>query len=991
MKKLCILILTLLCAAFAPSALAYTDVSEADSYCEAAERLSELGIINGYTDGSFRPYSSVTREEFAKMIVCAMDKKDDAQATSTETSKFYDVARGSWSIPYISYISEKGIIKGYVDGSFGPKNNINYAEAATILCRLLGYDEKSVGYYWPSNYISKANELGFNFGTGDYYAPLDRWVIAQMLDAAIFTDVNPNAEKSDTFNYQKDSIFLAAAGYSVLEDAVVLATPQTDDTLKSGEIKLSDGSVYLTKTPSQSYEDASYLKYAVIDDDGDICAAKGNAKGEAAKSELEKIGYSLLSECVIISTPSSDRGLSSNQIRTNYGVFKTDVSALLDCEGEIGTLLVSKDKRVISGSTHDANCDEYIVSEVNGTNIKYVFNNAVNTLSLSDDFPVYVDGGAKRSLADVTDDFVSGACLSIYTSNGSSFGVLEINSGYSVINDCFIIASKNEDKTLSADSVRTSSGTYKVRDSAVLSKTGTIGSLVLDSDNRIYEFASSDMFAESAGVSSISGNEIQYVTSNGARKSIKVDSGFTIFADYEKTTFAQAKDLITAGSDITFYGTENGSWEFAVLDTTNEVSPILASKDYTSSDTSIEGIEINKTNLTVYRNGSGASLSDIKENDVVYYNTKTNIMDVYSKKVTGIYYDAQPSKAYVSSVTVAGKTYEIGTTAAAGKLDASANAFDIGDKVTLLLGKNDKVVFVKSLSGFNAGDFGVVLSTSSRIKESGTDSGKSEYVATLLMSDGEEYDYVTDKNYSSLKGELVSISFKNQTASLSKISKPSNISGTLDPEKMTLGSYTLSDDIVIFQLLDNDSDKASVQTLNIKVIPKTEVGSATVLNAVKVNSFGDIGILYVDGLTDSAYTYGIMTSIVAPQGDSSMTTYNITVDGEKKTYTSDGYLKATAGPVMFRLSGGKVKEIKSLTSYASASSIDALDGTRIKLNGKTYNLDINTHIYLKDSAGNFQLISLDELEEMTVKSAVIYSDKRKTLNGDIKVIVVTKK
>ncbi len=989
MKKLYILLFTFIL--LSPAAFAYTDVSDSDSFSDAAQRLSDLGIINGYTDGSFRPYGSVTREEFAKMIVCAMDKEDDARAMSGQTSKFYDIPSGSWSVPYVNYISEKGIIKGYANGSFGPKNNINFAEASTILCRLLGYDEKSVGYYWPNNYILKSNELGFNFGTSDAYAPLDRWVIAQMLDAAIFTDVNPNAAKTDTFDYQKDNIFLAAAGYSVLEDAVVLATSQTDDTLRSGEIKLSDGSVYLTKTQSQSYEDASYIKYAVIDSDGDICAAKGCANGSVAQSELEKTGYTLLSECVIISTPSDDRTLSANQIRTNYGVFKTDVSTLLDCKGEKGTLLVSKDKRVISGSTHDADEDEYIISEVIGNSIKYVFAGQVNTLSLPDDFPVYVSGGAKRNLSDVTSDFVSGACLSVYTSVGQKFGVLNVNSGYSVINDCFIIASKNEDKTLSADSVRTSSGTYKVRDSSILSMTGTIGSLVLDSDNRIYEFASSNMYSESAGVSSISGNEIQYITSSGAKKSIKVDSGFTIFVDYEKTTFDKAQSSIASGSDITFYGSQNGNWEFAAVSTTSDVSPILASKDYTSSDTAMEGTPIKKDNLTVYRNGSGATLSDIKKNDVVYYNTKTNIMDVYSKKVTGIYYDAQPSKAYVSSVTVAGKTYEIGTTAAASMLDASANAFDIGDKVTLLLGKGDKVVFVKSISGFNSGDYGVMLSSTSRIKESGENSGKSEYVATLLMSDGEEYEYVTDKSYSSLKGELVYISFENQKAKLSKISNSSSITGTLDPDEMTLGNYTLSDDLVIFELLDDSGDKVSAQTVNVKVLPKTKIGSDIIKKAVTVNNFGDIGILYVEGLTDSAYTYGILTSLSAPKGDSSSATYNITTDGSKQSYASDGYMKASLGPVMFKLRGGKITEIKSLVSYESSSSIDALDGTRIKLNGTTYSLDNNVHIYLFDKNDNYQLVSFDELEEMKVKSVVIYSDKKKSQNGSIKAIVVTEK
>ena len=454
---------------------------------------------------------------------------------------------------------------------------------------------------------------------------------------------------------------------------------------------------------------------------------------------------------------------------------------------------------------------------------------------------------------------------------------------------------------------------------------GSMGTVVLDGDNRIYSFAATDLYSMSVGVSNVSGNEIEYITTNGEKGTIKLDSGFETYVDYTKSTFAVSKSSITSGTDLTFYGTARGSWEFVVVDTINEITPVLASRDYTESDTSLEGTAIDKENLIVYRNGTSAALSDIRTNDVVYYNTKTNIMDVYNKKVTGIYYAASPSKAYVTSVTVGGKEYEIGSISATNMLDASPGAFDIGDKVTLLLGKNDKVVFAASISGFNAGDYGVLLSTSTRVKESGDDAGKTEYVASLLMSDGDTYEYVTDKNYKDYKGSLVKLTYTNSQISLTKITKNSSVYGELDPSKMTIGKYTLSDDIVIFQLISNDdNNEAKAEVLDIKVLPVKSLSADRVLNAVTANSFGDIGLLFVEELTDSSYEYGILTSTVKPSGDSTTTTYNITADGSKGSYISDSYMSANVGPVKFRTENGKVVKISSLYQYGSASAIDAI-------------------------------------------------------------------
>ena len=73
MKKL-LLCTAALFIAFTAYAHAYSDVFTHDDYYNAVEKLGALGVINGYEDNTFRPSDLVTREQFSKMAVCAINK-----------------------------------------------------------------------------------------------------------------------------------------------------------------------------------------------------------------------------------------------------------------------------------------------------------------------------------------------------------------------------------------------------------------------------------------------------------------------------------------------------------------------------------------------------------------------------------------------------------------------------------------------------------------------------------------------------------------------------------------------------------------------------------------------------------------------------------------------------------------------------------------------------------------------------------------------------
>lgn len=557
--------------------------------------------------------------------------------------------------------------------------------------------------------------------------------------------------------------------------------------------------------------------------------------------------------------------------------------------------------------------------------------------------------------------------------------------------------SKNEVSILLEDDLSGKSDTYKTD---VTYKSYTAGEMfshiVIDPDNdhilamrRYKKGEEGSKAALFATINRVVGDQIEYVGENGVKDTITLDAGFVTYVDFSKSTYSMTKSKFTEGTDITFYGEEYGDWDFVVINSLNEVKPTLATKDYTDSDNYLEGIKINHDNLTVYRNGKTAVLSDIAVNDVVYYNTKTNIMDVYTKKITGIYYDAKPTKAYVTTVTVGGKDYTIGNIAATTKLDATNGAYEIGDRITLLLGKNDEVVFVSDVTGFNSMDYGVVLSTGTKIKEVGEDSGKAEYVVNMFMPDGNTYEYVTDKLYNSYEGMLVKISNSGGQISLTGVNATNGFGGTIDKTAKTIAGKKVTNDTVIIQRINGADGKIkSAEILNFDTLSVSNIYAEQVKNVVNANGFGDLGILYVEELTDSSYQYGVLMS---KKQTGEMMTYIIYKDGIKSTYMSGYNSMATAGPVMFRIENGQLQEVKGLNVYESASKYSAIDETRILINQNTYDIDPAVKIFRKTNTNNYEEKSFSDLKEASINSISIYSNVSKKNSGVIKVIVYTSK
>ena len=110
----------------------FKDLAGNEWAVEAINTLFEKGIISDNDEKIFRPNDNVTREEFVKMIVEALDLVHEQYETDLK-----DVDKNAWYYPYVATAVEKGIILGDENGAFRVGEKISRQDMAVIIIRVI--------------------------------------------------------------------------------------------------------------------------------------------------------------------------------------------------------------------------------------------------------------------------------------------------------------------------------------------------------------------------------------------------------------------------------------------------------------------------------------------------------------------------------------------------------------------------------------------------------------------------------------------------------------------------------------------------------------------------------------------------------------------------------------------------------------------------------------------------------------------------------------
>jgi|GEM_PF-1951847 len=302
---------------------------------EQITQFAQAGIINGYSDGSFRPQANVTREEFCKLLVMTF-KQSATNLPSSPT--FSDVLETRWSYGYVEACRE--FLTGYANPfggrpAFHPAENATREDIAVALVRMMGYKESDASdadyalYHFNDGssispqlraYVSIAYEKGLITGYPDgTFRPekgVTRAEVIVMLNRATkqaVTDINADLDITASLDYSADK-----------KTAIVHITAEQGAT-----VTVNGESVSMSSTYSGECE-GSYT-YQFAEEGRKDFVVTGSRAGKTKTITLTGSYAVHLPELQIESCPTS---VSENTLTVSGTIFSQDSMVTLTLNGQ---------------------------------------------------------------------------------------------------------------------------------------------------------------------------------------------------------------------------------------------------------------------------------------------------------------------------------------------------------------------------------------------------------------------------------------------------------------------------------------------------------------------------------------------------------------------------------------------------------------------------------------------------------------------------------
>ena len=394
-------------------------------------------------------------------------------------------------------------------------------------------------------------------------------------------------------------------------------------------------------------------------------------------------------------------------------------------------------------------------------------------------------------------------------------------------------------------------------------------------------------------------------------------------------------------------------------------------------DTGLSAI-VSTAGKTVYRNGYASSADAVQKYDVVYYNA-SNIW-AYANAVTGTYQSAAPSSASPTSVTVAGQSYEIETSEAAFAL-SSLGGLNVGDIVTLLLGRDGKVAAALPSAAYTASVVGMVTDTGTGTYYNSVGNAYTSRTINVTAMDGKSYVYPCAST-SIDEGDLVNIGFGSSGTDVS-ILHSSAVTGKVSG--YSIGSKTMAKDV---RILDVNSDGAAKRVYYSRLDGATLTSSDVRYYATNRN--GEITDLILKDFTGDLDEYGIITGAKETSDEMSVSgSYTYLLNGQKQSITTmNKTLGASYGPAKLVIKDGQLDSVRALSQIKNPDSITQLGVTK---DHESWLFADECAVYLSQNAG-YSLLSLTELRNNFASyNITCYYDKDTVDGGRIRIVVARAK
>ena len=378
----------------------------------------------------------------------------------------------------------------------------------------------------------------------------------------------------------------------------------------------------------------------------------------------------------------------------------------------------------------------------------------------------------------------------------------------------------------------------------------------------------------------------------------------------------------------------------------------------------------------VRRDGAQIPASAVQDYDVLYWNPASEEIWVYTDRASGTIQALEPSASHPTSVTVAGRAYEIETSAAALAL-SDLGQYRLGDPVTLLLGRSGGVAAVADVSAAGAAErVGMVISVSEEQYPDGAGGSYTAQTVTMLATDGLTYQYQTRGGYR--VGSVVRAGAFGQDGQITLRGLSSqSLSGKVSDDGAELGDYTFAPDASILDVADG---QGAVYR------PERLAGVALSSGAVRyysLNSQGEIDQMILENVTGDMYQYGVLTRR-EEMGEGLNRIYSYEYDIAGTDYAlpaSTTGFRAATGPIQLTGDPADPERMYSLTSAGEGT----ISGRQFLTDQRRYTLSDQVLVYER-RGGQYLLSTLARAQEGDFTLTAWY-DKPEAQGGRIRVIV----
>ena len=195
------------------SKAAFTDVPAGMWYTGASKWAVDNKIVSGYTDGTFKPEAKITREEMCVImdnyVKYYSEKNNVEHEKKGSTAAFPDAAQvSSWAKAAVESCRAYGLVDGFEDGTFRPKNESTRAQVAAVIYKLawLVKEEEFTGGSRPST------------GTTNIYGPYKLAALAE-LNVTVNADFSRNPSGAVEYDMD-DTVYEVMTSFAAINKSV---------------------------------------------------------------------------------------------------------------------------------------------------------------------------------------------------------------------------------------------------------------------------------------------------------------------------------------------------------------------------------------------------------------------------------------------------------------------------------------------------------------------------------------------------------------------------------------------------------------------------------------------------------------------------------------------------------------------------------------------------------------------------------------------------